>query len=165
MDSFFEKNKKEKATIHYHPNNTWAVNRSRKNEPQFTTIQTIHGQWIGLRKMSHNSVPSKQYMGNENLLGKRKPQFSTMPTNLLKTFQAAHGLLPWKIVWAFVFYMGLNQESTTFCSSWFWEKFRLLNCFCKEILIETNSKLKEKLAPRLPQKKEGHNSVPCQQTY
>ena len=49
--------------------------------------------------------------------------------------------------------MGLNKESAIFGSSWFWEKFKLLNGFWKEILIETNSKPKEKLAPGLPRKK------------
>ena len=84
---------------------------------------------------------------------KKRATIQYHANKLSKDFQAAHGLLPWKTVWTFVSCMGLNRNPTTFGSSWFWEKCRHVNGFWKEIWIETNSTPKEKLAPRILQKK------------
>ena len=98
-----------------------------------------------------NSTPKEKLA--PRLLQKKRATIQYHANKLIKDFQAAHGLLPWKIVWTFVSYVSLSKESATFGSSWFWEKCRRVNGFWKEVLIETNSIPKEKLAPSLLQKK------------
>ena len=93
----------------------------------------LNGFWKGLF-IETNSKPKEQLA--PRLPRKKRATIQYHANKFIKDFQAAHGLLPWKIVWTFVFYMGLNKESTIFGSSWFWEKCRHVNGFWKKFYLK-----------------------------